>query len=54
MLVKEGGKCNIKDARQGENKVILNQPGFIDMCALIKDSEFNIPTSRYYNSSIFA
>ena len=49
-----GRKCNIKDARQGENKVILNQPGFIDMCAFIKDSEVNIPASRYYASSILA
>ena len=43
-------QCNIKDARQGENKVILNQAEFIDTCALTRDSKVNVSASRYYAS----
>lgn len=39
---------NPKGARQREKKIILDQAKFIDTSALARDSEFNIPESRYY------
>lgn len=41
---------NSKGVRHGEKNIILYQAELIDMCARPRDSEFNIPESRYFAS----